>query len=67
VKIFLPAYLFFVYENTSITPQRKLELDVHESVHRDTIIKVTNKMLLYKVRVKQPHYRPGQALRVPEG
>jgi hypothetical protein len=25
------------------------ELDVHESVHRDTIMKVTNKMLLYRL------------------
>jgi hypothetical protein len=29
--------------------EENMKLDVHESVHRDTIIKVTNKMQLYSL------------------
>ena len=35
--------------NAQIYHNKEQERDVHESVHRDTITKVTNKMQLYRL------------------
>jgi len=37
------------WRKPDLLPNRILKLDFHESVHRDRIIKVTNKMQLYRL------------------
>jgi hypothetical protein len=49
IKKKVPLSSYTVYDTRTLAPtfRRKVSFDDHESVHRDTIMKATNKMQLY--------------------
>jgi len=48
-KIWICYYYLIICQYEAYVPKHGTMSDIHEYVHRDTIMKVTNKMQLYRL------------------